>query len=508
VYLLALLVGAVVGLLTGMAPGMLSLLSVAVVGVLLGHRPVLLLVVFLVIEEVYPGSSYFAQAGPLLTTGYEIYGRIMGVTPALVLLGLGLVTLLVAKRDGVQARLRTHGTDGVGVACAAMILWSAGLSLSQEQRDFSPSALLGIALNTLDAISPWLLLLLAYTLTLLTLRTHEGRSRLPKALAVALIGKGALALVVLLSSGGTTIDGQRYLVYYDAALPMLAGAFVVGYLAASRVELPYRKLVFLAAAIIVVLSFRRAVWLAVAVGAVLLPLIRRRGVVVARLAILVCLLGVSLNLLPAKTRDAAFSRVSSAIEVVRGTGTEDSALNHEKDIERGYALARENPYVGVGVRAPQPRGFASFESSSLYIHSDFLQVWLTFGLPGLLVYASLLLVLGARAVRLLREHELGVLEASAAAFGLLLAVPAVTAPFVSTTVRWPIMIGLAGAIMRARLTGEAEDHEVSRGGTRSGLDPDPMPSSRRHADLVAALSTSAAGAQPATPAAPERRRAP
>jgi O-antigen ligase len=457
VRLLAVLVGASIGLLIGVAPSLLVLITVAVVGLLLGHRPALLLGVFLVVEEAYPDTAYFIQAGRLLTTGHQIYGRIMGIAPALVLLGLGLVALLYGKGSAAKTKLRVHGTDGLGLACIAMMLWSAGLSLTQEKRDFSGSALLGISLNTLDAISPWLLVLIAYALTLLTLRTREGRDRLPKVIAAALIAKGALAIVVLATTGGTTIDGQRYLVYYDAALPMLAGAFIVGYLAASRIDLPYRKLVFVGAAIIVILSFRRSVWLAVAVGVVVLPLLRHRGVVVARLLIVLCVLGVSLNLLPATARDAAFSRVTSAVEVFRGTGSEDSAENHEKDIERGFALAQDNAYLGVGVRAAQPRGFASFDSHVLYVHNDFLQVWLLFGLPGLLLYASILLVLGRRAGRLLRRGQLSALDASAAAFGLLLAVPVMTAPFISTTVRWPIMVGLVGAILRARLTEPPDD---------------------------------------------------
>lgn len=507
-YLFAVLVGTVVGLLTGVAPGMLTLITVAVVGVLLGHRPVLLLGVFLVIEEVYPDTLYFYQAGRLLTTGHQLYGRIMGVTPALVLLGLGLVTLLHGKGVATKTRIHAHGTDGLGLACVAMMLWCAGLSLAQEKRDLSGQALIGITFNTLDAISPWLLILVAYALTLLTLRRGNGRERLAKVTAAALIAKGALALVVLSTSGGTTIDGQRYLVYYDAALPMLAGAVIVGYLAASRVDLPYRKLVFVAAAIIVVLSFRRAVWLAVAIGIVVLPLIRHRGVVVARLLIVLCVLGVSLNLLPEKTRDAAFSRVTSAVEVFRGTGSEDSAQNHENDIERGYDLARKNAYLGVGVRASQPRGFASFDSVVLYVHNDFLQVWLLFGVPGLLLYASILSVLGRRAVRLLRRGDLGVLDASAAAFGLLVAVPVMTAPFISTTVRWPIMVGLVGAVLRARLTEPRPEPPVNRADTQSGPAPALTPSSPLRAAPVAALSPSVAQAQLTTTGAPARLRQP
>lgn len=446
-------VGGLVGLLAAGAPTLLFLAVAGLTGLLLGRRPTLLLAVFLLVEETYADTPYYNQAGPLLTTGHPLYKEIKGVTPALLLLGLGLVMLRRDDRHDRAARRAAGTPDWLLIVGCALLAWTATLSLAQERQDFAAGSVVDIAGNTLAATMPWLLLLLAYAVAVHTLRRPGGRDALMRMLGIVLLVKGTLALVVLATTGGTVIDGQRYLVYYDAALPMLAGMAVVGYLVASGGNARYRRLVLGAAAVIVVFSFRRSVWAAMAIGVALLPLVRQRAALVFRLGCLAAVMLVGMSLLPKQAKQSAFNRVGSAVSVARGTGTEDSAVNHQKDIEIGYRIARDNPYGGIGVWAAQRREFASKDQGRLYVHNDLLQQWLRFGLPGITLYLLLLAVLAVRAFRVLRRSgDLTVVDAASAALGLLLIVPVMTAPFLTDTARWPVVVALAAAALRANLT--------------------------------------------------------
>jgi O-antigen ligase len=464
-------IGGLVGLLAAGAPALLFLGAAGLAGLLLGRRPMLLLAVFLLVEETYVDTPYYIQAGPLLTTGHSLYQEIKGVTPALLLLSLGLVML---SRDDRQSRGRPGGRtpDGLRVVLLALLAWSATLSLAQERRDFATGSVVDIVSNTLAAVMPWLLMLLAYAVAVHAIRRPGGREALMRMLGGVLLIKGGLGLAVLATTGGTVIDGQRYLVYYDAALPMLAGMAIVGYLAASRADLPYRKLVLAAAAVIVVFSFRRSVWSAMALGIALLPLVRQRAAVVVRLACLAAVMLVGVALLPQSAKQSAFKRVGSAVSDARGTGNEDSAVNHQKDVEVGFRIAKDNPYTGIGVWAAQRREFASHDAGRLYVHNDLLQQWLRFGLPGIVLYLLLLGVLAARAFRVLtRTRDLSVVDAASAALGLLLVVPVMTAPFITDTARWPVVVALAAAALRVNLTAVAEPEPAHEAAAPDGRVP-------------------------------------
>ncbi len=468
---IGLLAGAGIGLLAARAPALLALGVIAVLGLSLGRKPALLLSLFLVVDQTYAGTRYFDEIGKLVTTGHQLYEPIKGVSPALLLLLLGLAMQLYAGRGIHAAKLHTHGLDGVGIVVVGLLVWTLMLSLAQEQADFSAGSFLRIATNSLAAVLPWLLILVTYALAIRMLREPGGRAELARVIAGALILKGLLGLAVLLTTQGAVVDGQRYVVYYDAALPMVAGMTIVAFLLASRHPVPWRKVILFLAGTIVVFSFRRSVWSAMAVAVVVLPLVRQRTIVVRRILAVATVSALVFLLLPASIKHAAFSRIGSAVSVAQGTGDEESAQHHKKDVERGYRIAQENAWKGVGVRAPQRREFAYQNINRVYVHNDPLQVWLRLGLPGIVLYLMLLAVLCWRGIGTLRRGgALSILDAGCATYAVVCLVAVMPAPFISDTTRWPVFIGVVAAVLRTSAT-DARDAAAAARRAASAISP-------------------------------------
>lgn len=450
---LCLLLGAMVGRLSIASPELLVLAVICAGGLLLGQRPALVLALFVVIDESYAGTWYFSQIGPLVTTGHQLYQPVKGIPPSLLIVSLALAMLLYSGRGIASVKLRTHGLDAAGITLVGLILWSAALSLAQEKMDFSPGTMMMIAVNTLTAILPWLMALIAYAIAIRMFREPGGKAAFARVLAGALILKGVLGLAVLMTTQGAIIDGQANIVYYDAALPMVAGMAIIGFLLGSDRGVRRRNLLLFLAATIVVFSFRRAVWSAVAVATVLLPLVRQRTVVIKRVAVAALVIMLTMLVLPSSIRDSTFKRVGSAVSVAQGTGEEESAQHHKNDVERGYRIAQEHVWLGVGMRSPQRPEFAFQDTKALYVHNDFLQIWLLLGLPGLVMFVMLFAALCWRGVRTLtRGGRVSTLDAGCAAFAIVCVVPMMTAPFVSTAARWPVLIGVVAAVLRTNAT--------------------------------------------------------
>ena len=449
--------GAVLGLVTGIASvreqPLVTLLIAAAVGFGLGWRPLLLIGVIVIFDENYVASPYFQDSPPILTAGWQVYEqRTAGLSPALALLmvaGVGiLIRLALRKRADHSARQRA-GDTAIAVLVGLCAL-SATMSLLQEDSAISARTLIQMSINAFTAALPWITVLLAYLVCVHELRQPDFARRLGKLAVGALLVKAVIGLGVLLTHGGATVDAQSHVIFYDAALPALAASGLLGYLLAPSSR-QARVWCVLASSSIVLFSFRRAIWLALVGGFLLLPIARKRTYIGARVLGVIALGTVVVALLPAGVRSTAFGRVGSAISVVSSGRGEASAQAHADDVKVGLEAAKDNPFGGVGVRAPQLKKLAAEGASALYVHNDFLQTWLRFGLAGVLGLVLLLAVAGQRAWQLLSSEPLDALQASAAAFCLIIALPLMTAPFITTTRRWPILLGIAMAIVRSAL---------------------------------------------------------
>lgn len=465
--------GAFIGLTVGVAAvqqqALVMLALAAATIALLGSRPILVVAAVLLFEENFPGSPYFEQSPSVLTAGWNLYDRrTAGFSPAFALLvvaGAGLlVRLAISRRRGRPTRQRQ--LDGAIVVLIGLTALSAAVSLLQESSAISPRTAPHLLINAILAGLPWLSVLLSYFIGTNELRAAAASRRLTRLTAGTLIGKGVIGLVVLVLFGGATVDAQQHVIFYDAALPAVAAACLLGYLLAPSSSRARLWCIAMSASV-VVLSFRRAVWLGLVAGFLLLPLARKRSYVVARAIGVVAAGMIIVALLPAGVRSTTFGRVVSAISVAETGRGESSAKAHESDVEAGLQAAKEHPLAGIGVRAGQLKTLIHQAAPSLYVHNDFLQTWLRYGLAGLLGLLLLLGVAAQRAWRALSSADsLSVPTAAAAAFCLTIAIPLMTAPFLTTTRRWPIFFGLALAVLRVALERPAPAADVSVGQER------------------------------------------
>lgn len=461
--------GALLGLIVGTAAvqeqTLIALVAVCAAAIIFGSRPILLIGLVVLIDENSPGSPYFERSPSVLTAGWQLYERrTAGFSPAFALLvvtGVAIAIRMVVSRHKPHLARAREGDAAVAILIGLSAL-AGTMSLLQEDGAITPRTAVHLLDNAIIAALPWLTVLLAYEVCVHELRTPDFPRKLARMLAAALIAKGLLGLGVLVVHGGATVDAQNHVIFYDAALPAVAASCLLGYLLAPASRRA-RLWCVASSASIVVLSFRRAIWLALVAGFLLLPLARNRTYVLARVVGVMAVGAIIVAVLPAGVRSTAFGRVGAAVSVVETGRGESSAKAHESDVKLGLQAAKEHPIAGLGVRATQLKTLVFQDAPALYVHNDFLQTWLRYGLAGLLGLLLLLAVAGHRAWRVLSGTEsLSALSAAAAAFCLTVAVPLMTAPFLTKTWRWPMFLGFALAAVRVELQrrGPAADTAV------------------------------------------------
>ena len=169
----------------------------------------------------------------------------------------------------------------------------------------------------------------------------------------------------------------------------------------------------------------------------------------------------------------------AVVRAVRGTSLPwDSAANHVQDLVTGWHYASAAPFLGVGVRSPQLPGLAA-PGPSFYVHNEFLYDWLRWGLPAVVLVIALVgagILAGLRVLR----GDASSSEVAAATILLIQPVTLMTAPFLATTARWPILFGMAlgGACSASRRRNQRQ------GGVESARTDQSVQSRLSHQDAV------------------------
>jgi O-antigen ligase len=127
----------------------------------------------------------------------------------------------------------------------------------------------------------------------------------------------------------------------------------------------------------------------------------------------------------------------------------DSSRGHVSDIKLGWKYATEHFWTGIGPRAPQLPGLAANRAQRIYVHNEWLLDWLRFGLLAPLLVTALFGIIAGRSLRTLRHANSSTTERAAAVFGLMVPVCLLASPFLSTSNRWPLLIGIAAGILCA-----------------------------------------------------------
>jgi O-antigen ligase len=262
--------------------------------------------------------------------------------------------------------------------------------------------------------------------------------------AVAGVSLVVVAVVgtVLFVTGGVSLEPDGSLaVFYDSALPALAGAVFLAVLL-GLADGRWKWAILIASGLIVVLSGRRNVWAGLVVAIVIVLIVRRRRVltalrVVSSLGALAAVLVLSSPNLAYATAD----RLLLAFEEVSGSSIDTSTAGHINDVRYGLKYALNAPVLGLGPQHPPLPGMA-VQWPTMYVHNEFLINWLRFGIVGLLIAVTVGLAMIVISARALRRVGLANVEATSALFLVIAPVCAMTAGFFSGTERWPTLLGL------------------------------------------------------------------
>lgn len=407
--------------------------ALAVLGLIAWWPIAVIVVLLLVAQEIDPDSGYDGLA----TLGHQLY--FMGRFPAM--LPLAVVAAAVAfvrGRSLTKLRLTAAGKIALGIAAALVIVTGIvalihGASLLSAFNQHS---------------RPFALLLFG---VLLGLMLHV----LPREVRMVQAGTAAafyalLALAVVAVAVGWSADPRisSYFLFYASALPAVASALLLALLLGDwgDARLVMATVAF-AAVIITLTSFRRNVWLAAAAVLLIAVLVHRaRRAILRRIGFMTVGLSLVLLVWPG-LRAAVSERVLGAIAVLGGQASDSSTQGHIADLVIGWSHVKRNFWTGIGPDAPQLPGFAASGSARIYVHNEWLLDWLRFGLIGPVLVTLLVALMVVMAVSVLRNDDGNLVVRTAALFALIAPLCMMTAPFLSTTSGWPLLVGLSVGVL-------------------------------------------------------------
>jgi O-antigen ligase len=417
-----------------------ALLALIVLAVIIWRPVAVPVAALLVAQEINPEN--YPDATLSLTLGHQMYFGSLGVAPiAMILAGAAAsCTLVILTRSERSRPLTAAGISVFSLSLAlAAIAAFAGL--------YSRGSLMN-AVN--QGSRPFLLIACGL---LVGLAFHELPSEpqaTTKTAVGALLGLAAVGTVTIASGRAGSIGGANYFAFYDAALPAVAAAVVLALLVYPHQEgSKVRMVVGIAALAIVIISFRRNVWVAaVVVLVVALLLARGRGKLTGRLLVAVAALVPVAFLLPGLATSAG-TRIRDTFYLLSSDGARDvSTQGHVNDLHIGWTYVKSSPWWGIGPEHTTLPGLAAQGPGRLYIHNEWLLDWLRFGFLGVALITVIFLILIKRAVVTLRAGDRVTLpETVAAMFVLLVPICSMTAPFISTTNRWPALLGIAAGLI-------------------------------------------------------------
>jgi hypothetical protein len=338
----------------------------------------------IVVGITWIGDEFPADGQPNFWFGREFFG-----VPIQYPLFILLVLLLVPFTTGVQkvsglARMRVHRLAvWVTITWFALALALAYAILSQAPEPFAD----------------WRNLVVAGVATGFSLRWLSRQVWRSEAVLDLAIGYGLVAVAVLsnwLAGGGQALFDQITPVFYWPALFMtlfaslvLSSAWLGGLKtldATRRLGVPIGAI---ASSLVVALSFRRSFWLAWVVGMVVVAIFARRNgrLPMRRTGILVgCFVLVAWIAIAAYGADVLSERLASfypTSESIYSSTNQD----HIDDIGEGFLQVRSNPILGIGMgRTYETPSLVGWKEISFEVHNALVQVWLKFGLLGLVAY--------------------------------------------------------------------------------------------------------------------------
>lgn len=404
------------------------------IGDILRSPAALLLFLLLICQELNPTGGFGGVgASQLLFLGHQLFYttvlRLSVVTVAV------LAGVIWARAQGYRRRLSEFRTllmlvAAFGIWCA-VVAWYGGASVLTAVNQDGRFAILFVAMLIVGN----------------SVGTSSSRERpVEDALVWGMAGMAILGLYLAATGKSVATSNGTSIVFYDAALPATAGAALLALVfdpAKKRGRLEW--ILGLSAIVVLLLAGRRNVWAAVIVAfALAIPVVRRAAVFWA-VAVAATVTVVALALIAPSALASLGSEIGTIWQASQGSAADVSTAGHISDIKIGWYAATAHPFWGVGYQG-HVTGLVVQGKGALYTHNQVLESWLRFGIIGAILVNAWQIVGMGYGMMVLRGQTSFIMRWSA--FLLIMApISALTAPFLTTTQRWPALLGLAGGLL-------------------------------------------------------------
>ena len=405
--------------------------------------PWVLLVVVLVIEQYSANSPLLIHLPWYSTAGSQIYQiRPWGIPGMTFLAGAAILGVLFRVWRSWRKVLFEIADPIVRIVFSALAVYICVSAISAFPQS-GLSSFFAIA----RSIAPLVLVLGGYAAVI-----SVNPKKLPQAVfysvGTLVVLRAVTSILTWATARGQEVDGISGVTSFGPVVPYVSAILLVTILpsrAASGQSLISGALAF-CCIVNLVGTMRITMFLVVLIGGLCAPAHEFRGKRLKAMAFTGVLL-VAFALLPVEAGRNFAARLGSLVSVIGGgRPAKSSADLHFDDISVGLELALRHP-LGIGIGAPQPAQFANSSAATVYVHNEFLQQWLTYGLFAFLAFLVFYAASALRGWLTMRSSSKGgAWNYFAGAFLVFSVIPLLTAPFLSTEQRFPVLFGAALAI--------------------------------------------------------------
>jgi O-antigen ligase len=407
--------------------------ALAVLAALIRWPALVIVSLLIVCQELDPAQRFGGpSASGLLFLGHQVYFQTFSRVSLLTLVVvLGAGRALIALRPARPTRIAAILILALGAYCTAL-LWADRTSLTtainQDARFailFGACFVIGVAAAGSGDWARNAVPVLQWVLS-----------------AMALLG------LYLAATGQGGAEAGTSLIFYDSAMGAIAGAAALAAVLTPTEERNWR-LWWIAGAglLVVVLAARRDVWAAMIVALLLgLTVTRNRARLALRLLAAAGLLLLVLAVFVPSVLSGIGHQLSAVWGATQGSAADASVQGHLSDISIGWHAVLASPITGVGPSG-HVAGLVVNGPGLLYIHNQVLESWLRFGLLGALLVVAFQVVILVQGVAALRRPRIDFSGRWAALLLVMAPVAMLTAPFLTTTQRWPAILGFAAGLI-------------------------------------------------------------
>jgi O-antigen ligase len=427
--------------------------------------PILLLGLILLFEQ-YPAGSIFPTELPIASTlGSNMYDVHKYGVPATTVLAI-LALIGCAVRLLKNPSLSKYSPIVLSLLLAISLGYAAIGLISTIN-----TSLLNSLFAVLRNAAMWLTIASGLAISMVYVRSFTLRAGTLFVYAIV-IGRAMINIYTWVSGQAVTYDGIPGVVSYGPVLPLLGSATLLSIILLEA-RITWRLAFGAGCGFILILGAGRVTFIvSTVILIVILAILFREGWMFRRVAWClaagpVAFVGWQLIVGP----DAAlrvFSAIGELFGLSSGAGGTSADL-HYSDIAIGLRLALQHPVLGVGPESAQPAELANFGAEGLYIHNEFLQQWLRYGILGIFViYLLMVFIVSIGLVGVSYRQSFSMVKISSLVL-LSLPIALFTAPFLSTEQRIPLIVGACIGIVIFALEGLLQEEQSENSASNSDL---------------------------------------